>query len=142
MKLLPAALFLLGPIMASASPAFTSHTPVDNFRLPTFTKDGRRSMLIQGSEAIVAAEHIDLVNLNLTLFKGDAHNTVETVILSPAATAEPATETVHGSGFVRMVSNDLEVTGTGWTYDHRLKKVSLAAHARVVFHAQLPDILK
>ena len=43
---------------------------------------------------------------------------------------------------VRMIRDDIEVTGRGWTYDHRAKKVSLAADVRIVFAAQLNDILK
>lgn len=99
-------------------------------------------MLLQGSQAIVAPGKIELVDLNLTLFSGDNDAAVETIILSPAATAEPEEETVHGTGTVRIIRDDLEITGSGWSYDHRQKKVSIAAHARIVFSAQLPDILK
>jgi len=99
-------------------------------------------MLLQGSQAIVAPGKIELVDLNLTLFNGDDAAVVETIILSPSATAEPEEETVHGTGTVRIIRDDLEITGTGWSYDHRRKKVSIAAQARIVFSAQLPDILK
>ncbi len=99
-------------------------------------------MLLQGSQAIVAANRIILVDLNLTLFTGNADAEVETILLSPNAIAEPEDETVHGSGAVRVIRDDLEITGNNWTYDHRHKKVSIAANARVIFQAQLPDILK
>ena len=99
-------------------------------------------MLLQGSQALVAANRIELVDLNLTLFTGNADAAVETVLLSPQAIAEPEDETVHGIGSVRVISDDLEITGTNWTYDHRQKKVSIASNARIIFQAQLPDILK
>ena len=125
-----------------AGPSLTSQTPVSNFRLPTFTKEGFRSMLLQGSQAIVRPNNIEFADLNLTLFSGDEKADVVTVLLSPNATAEPEDETVHGSGSVRVIRDDLEITGTNWTYDHRQKKVSIAAHARITFNAQLPGILK
>lgn len=142
MKLLCVCLALLGISAAFAADPLDSQTPVSGFRLPTFTKDGHRSMLLQGSKAIVEPDEIKLVDLNLTLFKGDAAGTVETVILSPAATAEPEEEIVHGTGPVRVIGDNFEITGTGWTYNHRQKKVSITSHARVVFRAPLPDILK
>lgn len=135
-------LCLLGSVPAFAASPLGSQTPVMDFRLPTFTKDGHRSMLLQGTKAVVAPGRIDLVNLNLTLFKGDTANSVETIILSPAAIAHPEAETVQGDGPVRVIRDDLEITGTGWSYDHRQKRVSIAANARVVFQAPLPDILK
>jgi len=133
---------VLGGTVALAGPSITSQTPVSNFRLPTFTKEGHRSMLLQGTRAIIGPAQIDLEELNLTLFTGGANNAVETIILSPAASAEPESETVHGSGTVRVIRDDLEITGRGWTYDHRQKRVSIATNARVVFRASLPDILK
>jgi len=99
-------------------------------------------MLLQGSQAIVRPNNIEFADLNLTLFSGNEKADVVTVLLSPNATAEPEDETVHGSGTVRVIRDDLEITGTNWTYDHRQKKVSIAANARITFKAQLPDILK
>lgn len=99
-------------------------------------------MLLLGSEATVGAHEIKLVNLNLTLFSGDEHNTIDTIILSPAAVAVPEDGVISGDQTVRFIRDDLEITGLGWTYDHRDKKVSIHSHARVVFRAQLPDILK
>lgn len=139
-------LFLLALFLAAAgtggSQSLTATTPVRNFKLPTFTPEGYRAMLLLGSEAMVGAERINVTNLNLTLFKGDAADTVETVILSPAATATVDAGRVQGDSTVRVVRDDIEITGTGWTYDHAQKKVSITHHARVVFRAAMPDILK
>lgn len=99
-------------------------------------------MMLVGSEAIVGATHIQLIDLNLTLFTGDESNKVETVILSPLASVNPSENTVRGGASVRIIRDDLEITGRGWTYNHLEKKVSIHSNARVVFRAQLPDILK
>jgi hypothetical protein len=43
---------------------------------------------------------------------------------------------------VRLVRDDIEVTGVGWTYIYNEKKVLISRHAHVVFHSALPDLLK
>lgn len=133
---------LLLSVVAHASSPLTSRTPVSNFRLPTFNKEGHRSMLIQGASAVVASAQIELTDLNLTLFVGDKADTIETIILSPQAVAEIENERIHGEHAVRVIRNDLEITGEQWAYNHREKKVSIATKARITFHAPLPDILK
>lgn len=142
MTLRVALLGLLTTASAVAGPSLTSQTPVSNFRLPTFTKDGHRSMLIQGGKAVVADSQIELAELNLTLFDGSAKDLVDTIIISPRAVAELDTETIGGDSAVRVIRDDLEITGEKWSYDHRQKKVSIGANARIAFAAQLPDLLK
>ncbi|MCC6415688.1 MAG: LPS export ABC transporter periplasmic protein LptC [Opitutaceae bacterium] len=132
---------LLAPVLAATSP-LTTQTPVKNFRLPTYNEAGHRSMLIQGARAIVGADQIELTDLNLTLFTGDKAGTIETIILSPQAIAEPKSERIHGEHAVRFIRNDLEITGERWTYNHHEKKVSIATKTRITFHVPLPDILK
>lgn len=142
MKFLRLTLPLICALGLTGAESGTSRTPVSSFRLPTFTKEGHRSMLLQGTEAIVGAHQVDLTGLNLSLFTGDARNHVETIILSPTAVADLETDIISGPGVVRFIRDDLEITGTEWRYDHRGKKVSIARHTRVVFQAQMPDILK
>ena len=43
---------------------------------------------------------------------------------------------------MRLIRDDIEVTGEGWTYFYNEKKVLIARNAHVVFHSALPDILK
>ena len=98
----------------------TAAVTVDPFSL--FRLDGTRRPIQPGEIAALA----DTIN-NMT-------DTLET-FADQASRAEVA-------GLVRMIRDDIEVTGRGWTYDHRAKKVSLAADVRIVFAAQLNDILK
>lgn len=87
MRIITFIFVLLSACSAMAGPSLTSQTPVSNFRLPTFTKEGFRSMLLQGSQAIVRPNNIEFADLNLTLFSGDEKADVVTVLLSPNATA-------------------------------------------------------
>ena len=123
--------------------AFTANSPVIDFRVPTFTREGFRSWLLSGSEGrYVNANQLDVINLNLTVFDGTAANRVESVFLSPSATALPNAGQVRGSERLRLITDDFEATGEDWRYDHRAKKVSIHKNVRVVFHAQLKDMLR
>ncbi len=135
-------LLVLAGTLAARAVNPTDATPVLSFKLPTFTKEGHRSMLLQGTEAVVSTTRVELIEMNLTLFSGDDRNAVETIILSPVATALLDSDQVRGDSSVRVIRDDIEITGQGWTYDHRTKKVSITRNARVVFNAQMPDILK
>jgi len=99
-------------------------------------------MLIESSEAIVAPSQIELTNLNLTLFDGTDRNAIETILLSPQATALTDEETISGEGLVRIIRDDVEITGTGWRYEHARRKVSIAKHTRIRFQSSLPDLLR
>ena len=118
--------------------------PAKNWVLPLFTaKDGFRTMTLRGSEVRpVGPARIDVTDLSITVFSGDAAAHVETILLSPAAIFLPKEKRATGEKSVRLIRDDIEVTGEGWTYDHLGKKVSLARNVRVVFRAQLNDILK
>ena len=121
----------------------TTDAPVINFRVPTFTKEGNRSWLLCGSEGLyINQDQLDIINLNLTVFTGDASNRVESVFLSPSATALLNAGQVRGPGRLRLINDDFEATGQDWVYDHRQKKVSIRKDVRVVFHAQLQSILR
>jgi hypothetical protein len=85
---------------------------------------------------------VNVVDLNLTVFAGDPSNRVETVLLSAAATFRPKESTARGEKGVRLIRDDLEATGTRWSYDHGQKRVSLHTQVRIVFNAQLQGLLK
>jgi hypothetical protein len=117
--------------------------PAMNWALPLFTKEGHHSMTARGSEArLVNADRIDVVDLNLTVFSGDAASLVETILLSPAATFLPNEKTAHGEKSVRFIGDDVEASGTRWIYRHDEKKISLHGDVRVTFRAELKNLLQ
>ena len=120
-----------------------TNSPVKNISLPTFTKDDYRSVLLHGNEALfVSAQQINVSGMQLTLFAGDATNRVETVIISPEARYFPGRNVAEGEHNVRVLRDDVEMSGTKWTYDKDQIKVVLDGNVRVIFHVQLKDILK
>jgi len=100
-------------------------------------------MTLRGSEARTpAANRIDVVDLNITVFSGDATARVESVLLSAQASFFPKDNRATGEKSVRLVRDDIEVTGEGWTYDRTTQTVTILKNTRIVFRAQLNDILK
>ena len=129
--------------LAGAAIGATTMAPASNWMSSLFTKENCHSMTLRGSRAsFPAGGEINVVNLNLTAFSGDATNRVETVILSTAATVLPNQNLAHGDQGMRLIRDDLEATGTQWTYDHAHKKVSLHGRVRIVFNAELRNLIK
>ncbi len=125
------------------APAPSAPAPAVNWVLPIFTdKEGYRSMTLRGSEVRPTGKNIAVTDLNITIFSGDEKAHVDTILLSPEAMFFPKETRASGDKAVRVIRDDVEVTGVGWTYDHATKKVSLQHNVRVTFTAQLNDILK
>jgi hypothetical protein len=131
-----------GSAAADHTSAFTVNAPVVNFRIPTFTPEGFRAWLLCGAEGrYVSANELVVTNLTLTVFAGDAASTVDSVFLSPAATAMLDDAQVRGPGLLRFITTEFEATGESWLYDNRQKKVSIHKNVRVVFHVPLKSLL-
>lgn len=140
-----AILFLLllgcGSLVRGAEPE--PPAPAVNWVLPIFTdKEGYRSMTLRGSEVRPSKKSIAVTDLSITIFSGDADAKVDSILLSREANFVPKENRASGEKAVRYIRDDIEVTGTGWTYDHTAKKVSLRENVRVTFSSQLNDILK
>ena len=105
--------------------------------------EGYRQMSVRGTEVHPAGpDIIDVTDLSITVYSGDASAHVDTMFLSPSATFLTKENRARGEKSVRMIRDDLEATGTRWTYDQTEKKVSLDGNVRIVFKAELKDLLK
>jgi hypothetical protein len=126
----------LSPLLFAAD---TATPPAENFVLPLFTDlDGYHSMTVRGASARrTPAGSYAVVDLNVTVFSGDATEKVETVILSEDASFMPKQNVVTGKKGVRVIRDELEVTGEDWAYDHAGKNVSIRKNVRVVYRAPL-----
>jgi hypothetical protein len=123
--------------LGHATESALSAEPAKNFILPTFTREGYYSMRLCGAEArMLTLRLIQLDDMTLTVFSGDASNRVDSVLLSPRALVSLDNDTI------RLIRDDLDLTGEQWTYDHPKKSISIARNVRVVFHSELKDLLK
>ncbi len=139
--LLAAALLGLLPLAGAQDIAVAP--PARNWTLPLFTKEGFRQMTLKGDEVRpVTSDRIDIVGMNVTVFSGTAEGRVDSVLLSPEASFLINEKVASGQKTVRLIRDDIDVTGEVWTYSYSEKKVLISKHAHVVFHSALPDILK
>lgn len=145
-------LLVLGPLAllagaltapAQISSRLTSDAPVVNFRLPTFTPAGHRDWFIRGAEARLPSDKlINLRDLMLTIFSGDAADRVETIFLSPAATILTDEQVATGDQTLRVIGDNFEATGIQWRYDHRARHVTIHRQVRVSFTTELKHLLQ
>lgn len=122
------------------------NAPVKKFRLPSFNDQGFRTSLLEGDEAqVISPSQIDMKEMHMTLFSGDENNAVDTTLLASTATVrllEKNQITVEGGNSVRLIREDLDVSGENWSYQHAEKRLTLGKNVRVVIRAELGDILK
>jgi hypothetical protein len=127
----------------AASPKVATDRPIINFSSSDFTPEGNRAWLVRGSEARYAGDNqVDVKELNLSIFTGQADGKVETLFLSPLAEIRLDDLTARGRDTLRIINDKFEVTGADWTYSHKEKKVSIGRNVHVVLHTQVKDILK
>jgi hypothetical protein len=120
-----------------------SSAPAANWEMKVFTKEGFRSMILRGGEVrVAAANRYEVVDFNVTMFSGKADAQVESILLSPAATFFARENQASGEKSVRLIRDDVEITGEQWTYSHAQEKVTIQKNTRVVFHAALPDLIR
>lgn len=120
-----------------------SDAPIVNFRLPTFTAEGHREWLVRGSEArMPSLQEVDVRELTLTIFTGDASERIDTMILSPVAKVLPEQQLVAGAEAIRVLNDEFEASGADWRYDHRAKRISIRKDVRVAFRAELKNLLQ
>ncbi len=136
-----AALLCLGPLARAQDVALAP--PARNWTLPLFTREGFRQMTLRGDEVRpVTSDRIDIIGMNVTVFSGTADGKVDSVLLSPEASFMINEKVASGQKTVRLIRDDIDVTGEAWIYSYSEKKVLISKHAHVVFHSALPDILK
>ena len=151
-----AALFFAARLTAAAPESAKKEeitAPAYNWSLRSFTKEGFPQMFSGGTEARrIDAHRLDVVDLNLRIFSGDADARVEAILLSPAATFLPDAKIARGDKSVRFISfysasgpqpgEQIEASGIHWVYQHDQKRISLDGNVRVTFDAELKNLLQ
>jgi hypothetical protein len=138
-----AAVALLASVPCAPAQDATVAPPARNWTLPLFTKEGFHQMTLRGDEVHpVTSDRVDIAGMNVTVFAGGAEAKVDAVLVSSQATFLINEKVAKGDRFVRLIRDDVDVSGDGWTYFYNEKKVLILRHAHVVFHSALPDILK
>jgi hypothetical protein len=143
MKFLPG--FIL--LAAAAAPGTPGEgglaTAGVNFTLPVFNAKGHRQYFLSGSRAAkTGSDRYEVTDMRLVYYKGDAANTIDTIVLAPSAGYQEDKQVAAGTTGVRVIRDDLEVAGQRWTYDQPGESLLVENNVEVTIHAVLPAILK
>jgi len=135
------------PAPAPAAPAGGNviSEPMQNWVLPLFSATGFRSMTLRGNEAqVISKNRIDVKEINITVFSGDAATKITTSVLSTEASYFPAQNLAEGPSHVHIIHyiDGTDASGDNWTYDFKREKVSIRHDVRVEFQQALNDPLK
>jgi len=131
------------PLLGADQSAMPGLAPAQDWKLPLFTKDGFRSMSLRGDRVFpVSSDRIDVENIEITVFSGDAAARVTSVLLSSQASYFPKENIATGPGAVRVIRDNIEISGEDWTYEKEGEKISIHRNARVVFNMKLGDMLR
>ncbi len=149
MKRLALILPALLALTAALAPAQTAESkvkasaPVKNLTIPTFDKAGKRETFMKADEALfISTNHIEVKNMNFTLFTKDGTGAFDTLLIAPAATFLRDKQIVSGKDSMRLLRVNVEVTGEQWSYNHAEKRVLIGKNVRVTFQDELKDIIK
>jgi hypothetical protein len=130
-------------LLAWAALCAWAAAPAENWVVRTFTdKEGYLTAIFRGTEVRPEGKNISVTDLNITILSGDAASRVETILLAPVATFYPKENRATGDKSVRIVRDDLEATGQAWEYDQAAKRVVIEGDVRIVFNAELKDLIK
>ena len=126
-----------------ASDQIRSAAPIKNFRLPTFTVEGYREFMLRAGEAVIPdPSHIEVRDMDLTVFTRDADEQTDARLTAPSATFLPDERIARGAETMRMERADLTVTGADWIYDHKAQKLTINRDAHIIFRAPIGDVIK
>ena len=138
-----AAIGLLAMVPRGPAQEVAVTPPARNWTLPLFTKEGYHQVTLRGDVVRpVSPDRIDATGMTVTVFSGDAAARVDSVLVSPEATFLLSEKVAQGDKAVRLVRDDVDVRGEGWSYNYNEKKVLIYRRTHVVFRSALPDMLK
>lgn len=125
-----------------ASNNFIPDAPVINFKLPMFGKEGYRSWFLSGNQGIyVNKDQVDVLGMKISIFSDNAHDLLEATIESPKAAMFINENKAIGDDSIEVVGESYHLTGKDWTWDGKLKKMTINKEVKVVFDQSLKGLM-
>ena len=142
MKLIPGLVLMAAAAVPGTPEPGLSPAGV-NFTLPVFNAKGYRQYWLSGSRAEPVGENRwDVSDMRLVHYYGDVRNTIQTLVIASQASFLKQGEIASGIKGVRVIRDDLEVSGERWTYNHSQETLVVENNVEVTIHAVLPAILQ
>lgn len=128
--------------LLTASNNFIPDAPVINFKLPMFGKEGYRSWFLSGNQGIYVNEgEVDVLGMKISIFSDDARDLLEATIESPKAILLIHKNKARGDDWIEVVGESYHLTGKDWTWDGKLKKMSIGKDVKVIFDQSLKGLM-
>lgn len=135
-------LALASSVYSTPPSQMVSSAPVREFSLPRFGKDGYKIWNLKGSEGYyINEERIDVVNMILCIFSGDARGEVETCIESPQASIFIKQNQARSDETLQINNLSYHIEGEKWIWDGNQKKIVVQQNVHVTFNQELRDSL-
>ncbi len=127
------AICLLIPLMLQAQ--LVPQEPVKNFQLPMFGENGYRTWELSGDEGrYISADKIEVSQMKMKVFSGDASSTIENRIESPLAMLFVSKNIAIGQGPIRITATTYRIDGQRWFWDGKTRSVVVSQKASVIFY--------
>ncbi len=126
---------LLLLISLSARAQMTPQEPIKNFRLPMFGDNGYRTWELCGDEGrYITASKIEVCQMKMRVFSGDAASKIENRIESPLATLFVDKNMAIGESPIQILSDTYRIDGERWFWDGKTRTIVVSRNAKVVFN--------
>lgn len=126
-------ILLLLPLALNAQ--MVPQQPVKNFQLPMFGENGYRTWELSGDEGkYLSADKIEVKQMRMKVFSGDAASVIENRIESPLATLFVSKNIAIGQGPIRISASNYRIDGERWFWDGKTRSVVVSQKASVIFY--------
>lgn len=126
----------------AASNNFIPDSPITNFKLPMFSKEGHRTWFLSGAQGIyVSKDEVNVLGMKINIFSGDARELLEATIESPKAMILINENKACSDDWIEVEGASYHLTGKDWTWDGKLKKMSINKEVKVLFDQSLKGLM-
>ena len=117
--------------------------PILDFKLPMFGPNGYKVWELRGREGhYINEEQIDVLDMSLRLYSGEADLKIHTTIESPAATMLVNRNRAEGQSEIKITGDQFQIRGENWRWHGDTHTVTVDKNVRVIFQQRLAGILK
>jgi hypothetical protein len=133
-----ALLLMMMLIHFTAFGQITPHSTLKNFRLPKYNENSYRAYTLSGEEGDYDADGFFTVKAaRLSLYSGDEHQTLETLVTSELAVFDLKADRASGDSIIEIEDDEFYLRGKGWTLDMQNKQITIESEGTIRFYESI-----
>lgn len=126
--------FLSSSLTAQLAP----HNRLIRFSLPSYNAESYREWTLSGEEGNYKEDSLfEVSGMRLSIFSGDAHQLLETVIESDEAVFDLAENRATSDAPIHISSTSFDIRGEGWSWDSAQGRVTIDRSVTIRFSQKL-----